>query len=50
MQNQQTDKTRAYHSLTKHSYESVRRNAHFLDWPNQPLPFKIYRDLEPILW
>ena len=48
MQNQQTDKTRAYHSLTKHSYESVRRNAHFLDWPNQPLPFKIYRDLEPI--
>jgi SagB-type dehydrogenase family enzyme len=49
MQNLQTEKTRSYHSQTKHSYESVRRNAHFLDWPNRPLPFKIYRDLEPIL-
>jgi len=48
MQNLQTEKTRSYHSGTKHSYESVRRNAHFLDWPNRPLLFKIYRDLEPI--
>ncbi len=37
-----------YHNLTKHSPESVRRNAHFLDWPNRPLPFKIYPDLQPI--
>jgi SagB-type dehydrogenase family enzyme len=48
MQNQQTDKTLNYHSRTKHSYESIRRNAHFLDWPNRPSPFKTYRDLEPI--
>jgi SagB-type dehydrogenase family enzyme len=48
MQNQQTEKTLNYHSRTKHSYESIRRNAHFLDWPNRPLSFKTYRDLEPI--
>ena len=47
MQNQQTEKTLNYHSRTKHSYESIRRNAHFLDWPNRPLPLKTYRDLEP---
>jgi SagB-type dehydrogenase family enzyme len=37
-----------YHNQTKHSPESVRRNVHFLDWENRPLPFKIYPDLEPI--
>ncbi len=37
-----------YHNQTKHSPESVRRNAHFLDWANRPLLFKIYPDLEPI--
>ena len=39
---------REYHERTKHSYESVRRNAHVLDWENQPLGFKIYPDLEAI--
>jgi len=39
---------REYHDLTKHSYESVRRNPHSLDWANQPLGFKIYPTLEPI--
>jgi hypothetical protein len=48
MQNQQTKKALNYHSRTKHSYESIQRNAHFLDWPNRPLPFKTYLDLEPI--
>ncbi len=38
----------AYHNATKHSYESVRTGAHFLDWQNHPLPFKMYRTLEPI--
>jgi len=38
----------AYHNATKHSYESVRTGAHFLDWQNHPLPFKVYRTLEPI--
>ncbi len=39
---------REYHDLTKHSPHSVRTNAHYLDWDNYPLPFKIYPDLEPI--
>jgi SagB-type dehydrogenase family enzyme len=37
-----------YHETTKHSYVSVRSNLHFLDWSNQPLPFKIYPTLEPM--
>jgi len=36
----------AYHEATKHSYLSIRTNAHFMDWSNQPLPFKIYPTLE----
>jgi SagB-type dehydrogenase family enzyme len=36
-----------YHNSTKHSYASVRANPHFLDFANQPLPFKIYPTLEP---
>jgi SagB-type dehydrogenase family enzyme len=38
----------AYHNATKHSYASIRTNPHFLDWANQPLPFKIYATLEPM--
>src|SRR5438094_4727927 len=38
----------AYHDATKHSYDSVRANAHSLDFANQPLPFKIYATLEPL--
>lgn len=37
-----------YHNETKHSPSSVRNNPHFLDWANQPLPFKIYPNVEPI--
>jgi SagB-type dehydrogenase family enzyme len=37
-----------YHNATKHSHASVRANAHFLDFANQPLPFKIYPSLEPM--
>jgi SagB-type dehydrogenase family enzyme len=37
----------AYHNATKHSYWSIRQNAHYLDWPNQPMPFKIYPQLDP---
>jgi len=36
-----------YHDATKHSYPSIRTNPHFMDWSNQPLPFKIYPTLEP---
>jgi SagB-type dehydrogenase family enzyme len=37
-----------YHDGTKHSYRSVHSNRHVLDWANQPLPFKIYPDIERI--
>jgi SagB-type dehydrogenase family enzyme len=36
-----------YHNATKHSYASVRNNPHFLDFNNQPIPFKIYPTLPP---
>jgi SagB-type dehydrogenase family enzyme len=35
-----------YHEATKHSYASIRTVAHFLDWANQPMPFKVYPTLE----
>lgn len=37
-----------YHQLTKHSLYSVRTSTHFLDWENQPLPFKVYSHIEPV--
>jgi SagB-type dehydrogenase family enzyme len=38
----------SYHNATKHSYASVRNNPHFMDWANQPLPFKVYTSLQPL--
>jgi SagB-type dehydrogenase family enzyme len=38
----------SYHDATKHSHRSVHSNRHFLDWANQPLPFKIYPKLDLI--
>jgi SagB-type dehydrogenase family enzyme len=37
-----------YHNLTKHSEKNVRTNPHYLDWANQPLPFKIYTTVDAI--
>ena len=37
-----------YHEETKHSYDSMYRSHHFLDWDNQPRPFKQYRGLDPL--
>src|SRR6202011_2171931 len=37
-----------YHDATKHSYASVHKNLHYLDWDNQPLPFKAYTAPEPL--
>ncbi|MHB2020053.1 MAG: SagB family peptide dehydrogenase [Candidatus Xenobia bacterium] len=37
-----------YHEQTKHSPISVRRSGHRLDFDNQPLPYKVYKDLDPI--
>jgi SagB-type dehydrogenase family enzyme len=48
MKNSQSAATWTYHDSTKHSYQSIRTNPHYLDWEIQPLPFKIYRNLEPI--
>lgn len=48
MRNRQTEATWTYHNGTKHSSESIRNNRHYLDWENQPLPFKIYSSLEAI--
>ena len=45
--NRDIDAALSYHNATKHSYASVRANPHFLDFANQPLPFKIYPSLEP---
>jgi len=45
--NQNSDVALSYHNATKHSYASVRSNQHFLDFNNQPIPFKIYPTLEP---
>jgi SagB-type dehydrogenase family enzyme len=48
MGNRDLNQSRAYHDSTRHSYWSIRSTPHYLDWPNRPLPFKIYTDLEPI--
>ncbi len=38
----------SYHETTKHSVASVHNSLHFLDWGNQPLPFKAYTTLEAL--
>jgi len=48
MQNWNTELALTYHEETKHSYDSVYRSRHFLDWANQPRPFKLYPGLEAI--
>lgn len=48
MKNQDIEAAWNYHNSTKHSYRSVRNNPHYMDWDNQPSPFKIYRHLDPI--
>jgi SagB-type dehydrogenase family enzyme len=40
--NSETGRMFAYHDKTKHSYWSVRNSGHFLDWANQPSPFRYY--------
>jgi SagB-type dehydrogenase family enzyme len=45
--NNRAESAWAYHDATKHSYAGIRTNPHFLDFANQPVPFKIYPMLEP---
>src|SRR5665213_603984 len=40
--NRETERLFAYHQATKHTYDSVRSGAHYLDWKNQPNPFRTY--------
>src|SRR5206468_817221 len=37
-----------FHDATKHSAWSIQANPHYLDWQNQPLPFKIYTSIDPV--
>jgi len=46
--NRDINEARQYHELTKHSYLSIRADRHYLDWSNEPSPFKIYPKLEAI--
>src|SRR5918999_3727228 len=48
MTNRDLEAAWAYHNGTKHSYESIYTDPHHLDWENQPLPFKIYTQLESL--
>lgn len=40
--NRDTDRMWAYHEQTKHSIAALQRSPHFLDWDNQPSPFRTY--------
>lgn len=32
-----------YHNQTKHSFHQSSRSLGYMDWPNQPLPYRLYR-------
>ena len=40
MKNREIAAAWAYHNGTKHSYQSIRTNPHYLDWENQPIPLR----------
>ena len=48
MRNRDVSATWQYHDGTKHSVQSLQANRHFLDWSNQPIPYKVYESLPPI--
>jgi SagB-type dehydrogenase family enzyme len=45
LSNREIEAARTYHATTKHSYTSVRTDAHFLDWDNRPMPYKLYPEV-----
>src|SRR5579863_2277970 len=47
--NKDTERLFAYHQATKHTYQSVRANARYLDWHNQPDPFRTYEGVPTII-
>lgn len=44
MDNSKIEETWRFHNSTKHP----GMPPHFLEWENQPIPFKIYKDIDPI--
>ncbi len=48
MKNRDIEEAKKYRKVTKHSYESVRRSTHYLDWDNRPSVYKGYPNLPPI--
>ena len=48
MGNRDIASARDYHDRTKHSPVSIRSGPHYLDWDNQPHPFKVYEDLDSL--
>ena len=48
MSNRDLAATWDYHDGTKHSLWSVYNDPHYMDPETQPIPFKIYSDLEPV--
>ncbi|MCE2465662.1 MAG: SagB/ThcOx family dehydrogenase [Dehalococcoidia bacterium] len=48
MTNRDVEAAIAYHNDTKHSLLSIHSEPHYLDFSNQPLPYKIYTELDPI--
>ncbi|MGH7829746.1 MAG: SagB/ThcOx family dehydrogenase [Candidatus Binatia bacterium] len=45
MSNRDIEEAKRYHKATRHSPQSVRQNAHTLDWENRPSLYKVYPDL-----
>lgn len=43
--NRDTQAAWTYHTATNHTWHSVSTSSHYMDWNNQPRPFKIYPDL-----
>ena len=48
MGNRDIISARDYHERTKHSPVSIRSGPHYLDWDNQPHPFKVYENLDSL--
>jgi SagB-type dehydrogenase family enzyme len=46
LSNRDIDAAWRYHNGTKHSWHSVHTGANYLDWSNEPRPFKLYPGLE----
>ncbi|MFQ5838903.1 MAG: SagB/ThcOx family dehydrogenase, partial [Thermoplasmata archaeon] len=46
--NSDVEVAKEYHTATKHSPISIRMSLHSLDWPNKPLPFKVYKRLQTV--